>query len=109
MKHGEVWWGNFEPSLGGEIQKTRPAVIISNEAANKYLKRLQVMPLTSQKPDRVYPGEAMVTFEGKPRKALADQIATVSKERFLNQVGKLSASEMQRLERALRIQLGLEA
>jgi mRNA interferase MazF len=109
MKRGEVWWVNFDPSLGGEIQKTRPAVIISNDAANKYLNRVQVIPLTSQKADRVYPGEANVTFDGKPGKAMADQIATVSKERLLNRAGKLTQFEMQRIDRALNIQLGLEA
>lgn len=108
MKRGEVWWVNFDPSLGGEIQKTRPAVIVSNDAANKYLNRLQVIPLTSQKAERVYPGEAMVTFEGKPGKALTDQIATVSKARLLNRAGKLTTLEMQRIARALQIQLGLD-
>ena len=108
MKRGEVWWVNFDPSLGGEIQKTRPAVIVSNDAANKYLNRLQVIPLTSQKTERVYPGEAVVTFEGKPGKALTDQIATISKERLLNRAGKLTKLEMQRIEYALKLQLGLE-
>ena len=109
MRRSEVWWVNFELSLGGEIQKTRPAVILSNDAANKYLNRVQVIPLTAQKADRVYPGEAAVTFEGKPGKAMADQIATVSKERLLNRAGKLTHFEMQRIERALKIQLGLES
>ena len=63
MKRGEVWWIDFGPSVGGEIKKKRPAVIISNDAANKHLNRVQVAPLTS-KIGRVYPSEALVTFKG---------------------------------------------
>ena len=59
MKRGEVWWVNFDPAVGGEIQKQRPAVIVSNDAANKHLNRAQVIPLTSQV-TKLYPSEAMV-------------------------------------------------
>lgn len=44
MKRGEVWWVNFNPSIGGEITKRRPAVIVSNDIANRYLNRIQVVP-----------------------------------------------------------------
>lgn len=106
MNRGEVWWVNFESTVGGEIRKERPAVIISNNFANKFLNRVQVIPLTS-KIDRLYPSEAYVTLNEKQCKAMADQLTTVSKLRLINREGKLSNIDMQRVEQAIRLQLGL--
>jgi mRNA interferase MazF len=106
MKRGEIWWVNFDPSVGGEIQKQRPAVIVSNDVSNKYLNRVQVVPVTSQI-DKLYPSEAYVTVAGKQAKAMADQLATVSKHRLIKQIGRVSPSELQDIERAIQIQLGL--
>lgn len=106
MKRGEVWWINFDSSLGGEIKKTRPAIIFSNDVSNKYLNRVQVVPLTS-KIGNLYPSEAYVTIAGKQSKALADQLTTVSKLRLLNTVGSLSPSDLTAVESVVRKQLGL--
>ena len=106
MKRCEVWWVNFDPSVGGGVKKKRPAVIISNDASNRFLNRLQVVPLTS-KNDRLYPSEAIVGFEGKESKAMADQLATVSKSRLFKRAGILSEKDMNKVEEAVKIQLGI--
>ncbi|MFC1465934.1 MAG: type II toxin-antitoxin system PemK/MazF family toxin [Candidatus Brachytrichaceae bacterium NZ_4S206] len=106
MKRGEVWWVNFEPSVGGEIRKRRPAVIVSNDIANRFLNRLQVVPLTSNV-ERLYPSEAYVMLNGVQHKALANQITTVSKQRVGDRIGKLSKSDMQLVEQAIKLQLDL--
>jgi mRNA interferase MazF len=106
MRRGEVWWVTFDPSVGGEIRKRRPAMILSNDAANEHLNRVQVVPPTSSV-ERLYPSEAYVLLKGERRKAMADQITTASKLRLAERIGMLSRGDVEAVERAVRVQLGL--
>ena len=105
-RRSEVWWVAFDPSIGGEIQKTRPALIVSNNAANAALNRVIVVPLTSQTA-KLYPGEAFVTLNGERRKAMADQLMTASKKRLRSKLGELARSDVAAVESAILLQLGI--
>ena len=106
VKRGDVWWVAFDPSIGGEIQKTRPAVVMSNNSANAVLNRVVVVPLSSQTA-KLYPAEAIVVLNGAQRKAMADQIMTASKQRLHSCMGNLSVQDIAAVENAILLHLGI--
>lgn len=105
-RRGDVWLVVFDPSVGGEVQKTRPAVVLSNDTANALLNRVQVVPISSQVA-RLYPSEAYVTLDGARRKAMADQLTTASKRRLHRRLGALGKDDLDAVGRVVRLQLGL--
>ena len=106
IKRGDVWWVSFDPSLGGEIRKTRPAVVVSNNAANAVLNRVVIVPLTSRT-EKVYPGEALLIAGSRQAKAMVDQIMSASKQRFRERLDTLSAHDLKAVEEAILLHLGI--
>lgn len=106
MRRGEAWWIEFDPAIGSEIRKTRPAIIVSNDAANRHLSRVVVVPITSNT-DRQYPGEALVSIGGQASKAMADQIMAADKSRLKTRLDTLSKADMLAVEDAIKVHLAL--
>ena len=107
MRRGEVYWVRLDPTEGVEIRKTQPAIIISNDAANRALRSVTVVPLTTNV-SRVSPSQAIVTVDGVTSKALGDRVGTVAKSRLLGRpIGTVPAADMAAVERVLRVHLAL--
>ena len=89
VKRGEIWLINLDPTVGSEIRKTRPCVVVSPAEMNEHLRTVIVAPMTSQGLDA--PFRPTLTFQGKSGRILLDQIWTVEKARLVKRLGALSA------------------
>ena len=111
IRRGDVVRVRLDPAEGREIRKTRPAVVVSNQAACRFDSVVQVVPITDlpSRPPRPYeaPIDSDSSGLSKPSRAVANQIRTVAKHRLAKRLGSLSAQELDSVDHALAIQLGL--
>jgi mRNA interferase MazF len=109
---GEIFWVNLDRTVGSEIAKTRPGLVISNDTGNQYSGRVIVAALTPQGLGRVYPFEVLVPAEegglARDSKVLLDQIRTVDKSRLGQRIGALPAERLREVNRAIRLSLACE-
>ena len=105
-KRGDVYWVNLDPTVGSEINKRRPCVIVSNDAGNEISHRVIVAPVTSSV-KQVYPFEVKVEIQKREGKVLLDQIRSIDKQRLCGRIIFLDKLVMQLIDRALKVSLGL--
>jgi mRNA interferase MazF len=110
MKRGEIYWVDFNPTIGSEISKIRPALIVSNDINNQYADTVSVLPITSTT-SKVYPYEVLIlpTESGLENvsKIKANQIRTIDKQRLKGFIGKLSTYKMYEVDDAILIHLAI--
>ena len=106
ISRGDLYWVNLDPTVGSESQKTRPAVVISNNIQNKASSRVVVIPITSNS-EKIYPFESEIVVKDKKSKAMADQIRTIDKMRLSAYIGQCTKKEMNQLERAIKLVIAI--
>ena len=107
MNRGEIWLVNFDPTIGSEIKKTRPAIILSGQPFNRLRRTLVVVPLSSAHDQTEFPLLIAIHSSDRPAVAVVDQIKAAAKERFIRKLGAASADEMEQISEALATVLNL--
>jgi mRNA interferase MazF len=91
---------NLDPTLGSEIKKTRPCVVVSPNEMNKYLRTVVIAPMTTS--SRNYPTRIEVKHDNKMGYIVLDQIRTVDKQRIMKELGRLTKSEIKELKSVIK-------
>ena len=107
MNRGEIWLVNFDPTIGGEIKKTRPAVIVSDQPFNRLRRTVVVVPLSSSHDQTEFPLLIAIRSSARPSVAVVDQVKAAAKERFIRKVAVATAGEMAQIGEALATVLNL--
>ena len=100
VKTGEVWLANLDPTVGSEIQKTRPCVVISPAEMHDYLRTVIVAPMSTG--SRAAGFRIPITFQGKSGLILLDQIRTLDKSRLAKKVGAIHGATLEKTLRTLQ-------
>ena len=111
IKRGGIYLAALDPTIGHEIAKTRPVLVISNDLNNRYSGTVTVLPITSRSLEKIYPFEVRVLkgSGGLPKasKIKADQIRTIDQKRLIKSIGLLAGDELAAVEKAVQIHLWL--
>ena len=111
IKRGGIYLAALDPTVGREIAKTRPVVVVSNNINNTHAGTVSVLPITSKNTEKIYPFEIFLGKGSanlpKNSKAQADQIRTLDKSRLIRFLGELNKKEMSQINKAVSIHLGL--
>jgi mRNA interferase MazF len=100
-RRGEIWWAALDPTVGSEINKTRPCVVMSNSVVNQHRRTVVIVPLTSSL-RAAPPILVSVTCSGRPAVAVIDQVRAIARERLTERIELLSAEHLGAIEDALR-------
>jgi mRNA interferase MazF len=108
---GEIYLVNFDPTIGHEIRKTRPALVIQNDVSNQYSPITVVAAISSQFSDPPFPREVIIEAHesglDKRSAVIVNQIRSVDRQRLIKRVGKLSSRSLARANESILISLGL--
>ena len=111
VKRGDIWLVNLNPTIGHEIKKSRPAVIIQNDLGNKYSPITIIAPITSQNIEKIYPIEVILDRKNsgleKISKVLLNQIRAIDKGRLIKKLGKIDYETLIKVDASIKISLGL--
>lgn len=100
-RRGEVWWVRLDPTLGSEIAKTRPCVILSGNVFNRLRRTVVVIPLSTS-PQASIPLLVSVQCDGRNVVAVTDQIRAIAKQRLDKRLGELSTKDLEAVEQGVR-------
>ena len=92
VNRGEVYLVNLDPTVGSEVQKTRPCVVVSPDEMNQYIRTIVIAPMTTK--PRNYKSRVAINFDDKQGQIMLDRVRTIDKKRLITKLGILSVKEL---------------